>query len=81
MYKRQEGTAIAEVVKLPHVEQLFGDVVEAVNEQLPRHEQVKRWAILPAEFSIATGELTPTLKLKRRVVVERWSSVIDQLYA
>ena len=76
-----EGTAIAEVVKLPHVEQLFGDVVEAVNEQLPRHEQVKRWAILPAEFSIATGELTPTLKLKRRVVVERWSSVIDQLYA
>ena len=76
-----EGTAIAEVVKLSHVEQLFGDVVEAVNEQLPRHEQVKRWAILPAEFSIATGELTPTLKLKRRVVVERWSSVIDQLYA
>ena len=76
-----EGTAIAELVKLPHVEQLFGDVVEAVNEQLPRHEQVKRWAILPAEFSIATGELTPTLKLKRRVVVERWSSVIDQLYA
>ena len=75
-----EGTAIAEVVKLSHVEQLFGDVVEAVNEQLPRHEQVKRWAILPAEFSIATGELTPTLKLKRRVVVERWSSVIDQLY-
>ena len=75
-----EGTAIAELVKLPHVEQLFGDVVEAVNEQLPRHEQVKRWAILPAEFSIATGELTPTLKLKRRVVVERWSSVIDQLY-
>ena len=76
-----EGTAIAELVKLPHVEQLFGDVVEAVNEQLPRHEQVKRWAILPAEFSIATGELTPTLKLKRRVVVERWSSEIDQLYA
>ena len=76
-----EGTAIAEVVKLSHVEQLFGDVVEAVNEQLPRQEQVKRGAILPAEFSIATGELTPTLKLKRRVVVERWSSVIDQLYA
>ncbi len=56
------------------------DVVGVVNEQLPRHEQIKRWAILPAEFSIATGELTPTLKLKRRVIVERWGSVIDQLY-
>ncbi len=75
-----EDTALKDVVNLPHVVQLFGDVVETVNEQLPRHEQIKRWAILPAEFSIASGELTPTLKLKRRVVLERWSSVIDQLY-
>ena len=75
-----EKTLLKDIVGLPHVTQLFGDVVEVVNGQLPRHEQIKRWAILPAEFSIATGELTPTLKLKRRVIVERWGSVIDQLY-
>jgi len=77
---RKQDTSLDDIVTLPHVLQLFGDIVEVVNKQLPRHEQIKRWAILPTEFSIATGELTPTLKLKRRVVVERWSSVIDQLY-
>ena len=75
-----EKAQLEDIVDLPHVKQLFDDVVGVVNEQLPRHEQIKRCAILPAEFSIATGELTPTLKLKRRVIVERWGSVIDQLY-
>ena len=75
-----EEVSLEDIVDQSHVLQLFGDVVETVNEQLPRHEQIKRWAILPTEFSISTGELTPTLKLKRRVVGERWSSVIDQLY-
>ena len=37
-------------------------------------------AELPTEFSIATGELTPTLKLRRRVVLERWQAVVDRLY-
>ena len=77
---RKQDASLDDIVNLPHVLKLFGDIVEIVNEQLPRHEQIKRWAILPTEFSIASGELTPTLKLKRRVVVERWSSVIDQLY-
>ena len=75
-----EENSLGDVVNLPHVVQLFDDVIKSVNEHLPRHEQIKRWAILPTEFSIDTGELTPTLKLKRRVVVERWASVIEQLY-
>ena len=72
--------SLEDIVGLPHVVRLFGDIVDNVNEELARHEQIKRWAILPTQFSIASGELTPTLKLKRRVVVEHWSSVIDQLY-
>ena len=56
-------------------------VVAAVNADLPRHEQIKEFAALPAEFSIATGELTPTLKVKRRVVEERWGAAIEALYA
>lgn len=56
-------------------------VVAAVNADLPRHEQIKEFAALPAEFSIATGELTPTLKVKRRVVEERWGDAIEALYA
>jgi long-chain acyl-CoA synthetase len=37
-------------------------------------------ALLPTEFTIAGGELTPTLKLRRRVVLDRWQAVVDRLY-
>ena len=75
------NASLEEIVALPNVVQLFADVVEEVNARLARYEQVKRCALLPTEFSIATGELTPTLKVKRRVVAERWGSVIEDLYA
>ena len=73
--------ARGEVVARSDVKGRFEAVVEAVNAGLPRHEQIKEFAALPAEFGIATGELTPTLKVKRRVVEERWSDTIDALYA
>ena len=76
-----ERDARAEVVSRPEVTSRFAAVVAAVNDDLPRHEQVKEFAALPAEFSIATGELTPTLKVKRRVVEERWADAIEALYA
>ena len=59
----------------------FDGIVEAVNADLPPHEQVRQHALVPAELSIATGELTPTLKVKRRVVAEKWRDDIEALYA
>jgi len=47
---------------------------------LADYERIRRVALLPHEFSIDGGELTPTLKVKRRVIDERFSDVIDQLY-
>ena len=76
-----EGASREEMVERTDVVELFDDVVENVNAGLARHEQIKRSALLPAEFGIATGELTPTLKVKRRVVVQRWSDAIERLYA
>ena len=76
-----EGASREEIVERADVVELFDDVVENVNAGLARHEQIKRSALLPAEFGIATGELTPTLKVKRRVVVQRWSDAIERLYA
>jgi long-chain acyl-CoA synthetase len=55
--------------------------VAAANERLARVQQVKRWRLLPVEWTAETGELTPTLKLKRRVVHDRYAGVIDSLYA
>ena len=62
------------------VRALFQPIVDEANAELASFEQVKRFALLPAQFSIAGGELTPTLKLKRRVVMERWQNVIDGIY-
>jgi long-subunit acyl-CoA synthetase (AMP-forming) len=54
--------------------------VEEVNKTLARYETIKRFAILPRELSVEEGELTPTLKLKRRVVLERYKAEIEGLY-
>ena len=75
-----EGASREELVERPEVVALFDDVVAGVNAGLARHEQIKRSALLPTEFGIATGELTPTLKVKRRVVGRRWSEAIERLY-
>lgn len=54
--------------------------IDAVNQRLARVQTVKRFAILPAELSIDAGELTPTLKLRRKVITEKYAHVIEQLY-
>jgi long-chain acyl-CoA synthetase len=61
----------------PEVERL----VEAVNAELSRFEQIKRYAILPRDFSAEEGEVTPTLKLKRRVCQEHFAAEIEALYS
>jgi long-chain acyl-CoA synthetase len=56
------------------------EVVEGVNRDLSRYEQIKRFAIVSREFSAEEGEVTPTLKLKRRVIEERFADEIERLY-
>jgi long-chain acyl-CoA synthetase len=55
--------------------------VEEVNRELSRYEQIKRFAILERDFSAEEGEVTPTLKLKRRVCQEHFASEIEALYS
>jgi long-chain acyl-CoA synthetase len=59
---------------------LYREIVDALNRDLAQFEQVKQIALLPAEFTIAGGELTPTLKVRRRVVEDRWRDTIERLY-
>ncbi len=61
--------------------ELVQSIVDAVNAQHSRFEQLKRFEILPRDFSAEEGELTPTLKLKRRVVQEHFAAEIERLYA
>ena len=71
----------AEVAKVNgDVQALVEQAVETVNRGLSRYEQIKRFAIVSREFSPEEGEVTPTLKLKRRVIEQRFAYEIDRLY-
>ena len=56
------------------------DAVDKANERLSRPEQVKAFELLPVEWTAESEELTPTLKLKRRVVNTKYADVLDRLY-
>jgi len=65
----------------PQVRALIQEVVDGVNRDRSRHEQLKRFAILPRDFSIEDGEITATLKLKRRTALEHFADAVEELYA
>ena len=56
------------------------EIVDGLNRELSQFERIKKFALLPREFSIENGELTPTLKVKRKVVEEKYQDEISALY-
>ena len=62
-------------------QQLAQEIVDEVNRDRVRVEQIKKFAIVPREFSLEEGEVTPTLKLRRRVIHDHFAAEIEQLYA
>jgi long-chain acyl-CoA synthetase len=81
--QQQEGmpTTLAELAEHPKVVEMIQAEVDQANAHYAQVEQVKKFAILPHDLSQETGELTPTLKVKRNVVSEKFAGVIDALYA
>ena len=61
--------------------ELVQEVVDEVNRDRVRVEQIKKFTIVPREFSVEEGEVTPTLKLRRRVIQDHFAAEIEQLYA
>ena len=72
---------VEELSRDERVRELIQGIVDEVNAERSRYEQIRRFSILPRDFTMDTGELTPTLKLKRRVVVERFAAELEELYA
>ncbi|SDT15448.1 AMP-dependent synthetase/ligase [Microlunatus soli] len=73
-------TPLDELSRLPQVRTLIEGYVERANGQLARWETIKRFEILPAELSVEDGEVTPSLKVKRRAVETRYAELLDSLY-
>jgi len=78
--ERIPGT-IEEQLQNPRLRALLQAEVEAVNEHLARYEQIRVWELVPTEFTLEGGELTPTLKVKRRVINTKYKTILDRLYA
>jgi long-chain acyl-CoA synthetase len=73
--------AVADGLAPEEVERRVQAVVDDVNGELSRYEQIKRFRVLPRDFTADEGEVTPTLKLKRRVVAEHFAAEIEDLYS
>jgi long-chain acyl-CoA synthetase len=73
-------TAPAELIVRPEVEAAFQEIVDGVNQNLARFESVKRFRLVAEPFTIGGGELTPTLKVKRRVVEKRYGALLASMY-
>ena len=72
--------AIAELATHPEVQAEIARAVATVNERVSKVECVRKWTIVPAEWTAESEELTPTLKLKRRVIVEKYAGPISAMY-
>ena len=76
-----QASSLAELAGEPAVLAAVAEAVADANERLARVQQVKRWRLLPVEWTAESEELTPTFKLRRRVVHAKYADVIDALYA
>ena len=63
------------------IRNLFAYEVAQLNEELSSYQRIRAWSLLSEDFSVEAGELTPTQKVKRRVVVEKHGPLLDRLYA
>jgi len=82
-FAREQGILTSEaaaIVKHPKVAERIGRTVEEKNTQLQSYAKIKRFTVLPTDFTLDGGELTPTLKVKRKVVSQKYKDAIEELY-
>lgn len=83
-WMREKGIAYTtneDVVNHPKVLELYRELVESFNKFFNHVEQIKKFELLPREWSIETGEMTPKMSLKRKVVMEKFKDTFERIYA
>jgi long-chain acyl-CoA synthetase len=79
-----QGITYADMTELsanPKVLEAVGAAVERVNAGMSHAEGIKKWSVLPRDFSLDAEEITPTLKVRRKIIVEKYADTIERLYA
>ena len=75
------GASVDQVLRDPKVLEQYKRIVEEYNQQFNHVEQIKKFELLDSEWTIDGGELTPTLKLKRKVIMEKYKDAIERIYS
>lgn len=78
---KDSGASVADLSADPDLNAEIERAVKGANEAVSKAEQIRKFRILPVDFTENTGELTPTLKVKRKIVAEKFAADIDALYA
>ena len=65
----------------PAVIKFYKDLIDGFNQQFNHVEQIKKFELLPVEWGIESGELTPKMSIKRKIILEKFKSYIDRIYA
>jgi long-chain acyl-CoA synthetase len=76
-----EGKSYTEIVNSDEVKAMVGGYVDELNTRLNRWETIKKWELLDHDLTVESGELTPSMKVKRNVVEDNYKDTIDRLYA
>jgi long-chain acyl-CoA synthetase len=82
-WAKQNGVSTedrAALVSDPQVQKAYSEIVKKVNGTLAPYEAIKKIGVVPEEWSVEDGELTPSMKLKRRVILEKYKSQIEKFY-
>ena len=74
------SSSFEDLTKNAKVTQLIEEEITRINKNLASYETIKKFRLLPRDFTIESGELTPSLKLKRKVCTERYKDYIQSLY-
>ncbi len=74
-------TSLADMINRPEIQEKYNQVIKQINPEFSKIEQIKKFALVPEVWDVSTGELTPTLKLKRRVIMDKYEAVIETLYS
>lgn len=80
LHKGITFTTIEDAIHNPKVLDLYRELIDSFNKFFNHVEQIKKFELLPNEWTIDSGELTPTLKLKRKVIMEKYKSAFDRIY-
>jgi long-chain acyl-CoA synthetase len=77
----EKGHSLSDFTESEDVKSEIQSYVNDLNGQFSNPEQLKKFSILPRDFTIDDGELTPTLKIKRKQIRENWSEMIESMYS